>query len=156
MVRIVLLMSWYNLSYNQAQYQINNRLDFLRFLGVEVGARLPDENTIWDCKEAMKHTGLDRRLCDLFHEHLGNHGIPVRPGVLGDARFVEVPRRRVIREKELKAPEKLLETPSIPVTREEGEDAIDVHAEDQTTERVLSQTDVEARYTQKNGQTYFD
>jgi len=50
MFKIVMLISWYNLSYNQAQYQANNRLDFMRFLGVEIGERLPDENTIWDLR----------------------------------------------------------------------------------------------------------
>ena len=74
MFKIVMLISWYNLSYHQAQYQINNRLDFMRFLGVEVGDRLPDENTIWDFKEALKNTALERKLFELFNEHLENYG----------------------------------------------------------------------------------
>ena len=155
MFKVVMLISWYNLSYNQAQYQINNRLDFMRFLGVEVGTRLPDENTIWDFKEALKNTGLDRRLFELFNEGLANYGVKVSTGVLVDASFVEVPRRRVISESELKEPEKLLENESIQVTLEETEDNILVSAEDERTEHVLRQTDFEARYTKKNGETFF-
>ena len=124
MFRIVMLISWYDLSYNQAQYQINNRLDFMRFLGVEVGAQLPDENTIWDFKEALKKTGLDRRLFELFHENLEKHSIKVSLGIMVDASFVEVPRRRVISESELTEPDKLLENESIHVTLEETEEAI--------------------------------
>jgi len=155
MFRIVMLMSWYNLSYSQAQYQVNNRLDFMRFLGVEVGARLPDENTIWDFKEALKNTGLERRLFELFNESLEHLGIKVSAGVMVDASFVEVPRRRVISERELKEPEKLLENESIQVTLEEAEDKTVVSAEDDSTEHILRQTDFEARYTKKNGQTFF-
>ena len=155
MFRIVMLMAWYNLSYNQAQYQINNRLDFMRFLGVEVGARLPDENTIWDFKEALKDTGIDQSLFGLFNGNLEKLGIEVSKGVMVDASFVEVPRRRVISESELKEPKKLLENEAIQVSLEEGEDKILVSAEDERTEHILRQTDFEARYTKKNGQTFF-
>ena len=155
MFRIVMLMSWYNLSYKQAQYQINNRLDFMRFLGVDVGARLPDENTIWDFKEALKDTGMDRSLFELFNGSLGNLGIEVSKGIMVDASFVEVPRRRVISEKELKNPEKLLENGAIQVSLEECGDKILVSAGDGRTGHVLRQTDFEARYTKKNGQTFF-
>jgi IS5 family transposase len=155
MFKIVMLISWYNLSYNQAQYQINNRLDFMRFLGVEVGERLPDENTIWDFKEALKNTGLDRKLFELFNENLESYGIKVSTGVMVDASFVEVPRRRVISEKELKDPVKLLENESIQVILEETEDKILVSAKDDKTEHILRQTDFEARYAKKNAQTFF-
>jgi len=70
MFKIVMLIAWYNLSYNQAEYQINNRLDFMRFLDVEIGTKLPDENTIWDFKEALKKHGLDRELFELFNSKL--------------------------------------------------------------------------------------
>jgi IS5 family transposase len=150
-----MLISWYNLSYSQAQYQVNNRLDFMRFLGVEVGARLPDENTIWDFKEALKNTGLDRKLFELFNANLEKHGVKVSTGIMVDASFVEVPRRRVISESELKEPDKLLENESIKVSLEETEDKILVNAEDRRTEHILRQTDFEARYTKKNGNTFF-
>jgi len=155
MFKIVMLISWYNLSYNQAQYQVNNRLDFMRFLGVEVGERLPDENTIWDFKEALKNTGLDRRLFELFNEDLENYGIKVSTGIMVDASFVEVPRRRVISESELKDPVKLLENEAIQVILEETEDAILVSAKDEKTEHILRQMDFEARYTKKGGLRFF-
>ena len=155
MFKIVMLISWYNLSYNQAQYQVNNRLDFMRFLGVEVGDRLPDENTIWDFKEAMKNTGLERTLFELFNESLEDYGIKVSTDIMVDASFVEVPRRRVISESELKNPIKLLENKSINVILEVVEDKIIVHAKDDRTKHVLSQTDSNAHYTKKNNLTYF-
>lgn len=156
MFKIVMLMAWYNLSYNQAEYQINNRLDFMRFLGVAIGTKLPDENTIWDFKEAIKNNNLDKELFELFNEVLVNSGYKLDSGVMVDASFVEVPKRRVISETELKEPEKLLENESIQVTLcEEENDKILVVANDIETEHVLRQTDFEARWTKKNNASYF-
>ena len=53
MFKVVMLMAWYGLSYNKAEYQCNNRLDFMRFLGIECGGNIPDENAIWDFKESI-------------------------------------------------------------------------------------------------------
>ena len=72
-----------------------------------------------------------------------------------DASFVEVPRRRVISESELKDSVKLLENESINVILEETEDKILVSAKDDKTEHILRQTDFEARYAKKNSQTFF-
>ena len=155
MFKIVMLMAWYNLSYNQAEYQINNRLDFMRFLGVEIGTKLPDENAIWDFKEAIKKQGLDRELFNSFNNSLQDCGIKVNSGTIVDASFVEVPRRRVINETELKEPNKLLENEKINVTLEETEAAILVSANDEKTQHILDQTDFEARYTKKNDVTFF-
>ncbi|MDR2203415.1 MAG: transposase [Nitrososphaerota archaeon] len=49
-----------------AQYQINDRLSFMRFLNLEVGDKVPDGNTIWDFKEALKTTGVGQKLFDTF------------------------------------------------------------------------------------------
>jgi len=117
--------------------------------------RLPDENTIWDFKEAMKNTGLERTLFELFNESLEDYGIKVSTDIMVDASFVEVPRRRVISESELKNPIKLLENKSINVILEVVEDKIIVHAKDDRTKHVLSQTDSNAHYTKKNNLTYF-
>ena len=155
MFKIVMLMSWYNLSYNQAEYQINNRLDFMRFLGVQIGTKLPDENTIWDFKEGIKTHGLEDKLFELFNEELNKIGYKLDSGVMVDASFVEVPKRSVISEKELKNPEELLENEAINVTLEETKDATLVIANDEKTEHILSQTDFEARWTKKNNQSYF-
>ena len=44
------------------QYQINDRLSFMRFLGLEMGDKVPDGNTIWDFKEALKENQVDKKL----------------------------------------------------------------------------------------------
>ena len=155
MFKITMLMAWYNLSYNQAEFAINDRLSFMRFLGVEVGAKLPDENTIWDFKEAIKDNQLDRELFELFNKSLEAHGLKLNSGSMVDASFVEVPRRRVITEDELKDPKKLLNNQNVKVSLEETETETIVHPNDGKADYILPQVDFEARYTKKNGETFF-
>jgi len=52
MFKILLLQDWYNLSDHTIQYQINDRHSFQRFLNLQTDNKVPDENTIWDQKEA--------------------------------------------------------------------------------------------------------
>lgn len=155
MFKIVMLMSWYNLSYNQAEYQCNNRLDFMRFLGLECGEKIPDENAIWDFKEAIKSHNLEKYLFDLFNEMLVNSGYKLDSGTIIDASFYEVPKRRAISESEIKECDKPFANEAINATYEETEDNILVHANDAKTAHILSQIDFEARWTKKNDQSYF-
>ena len=45
MVKILLLQQWYNLSDQQVEREIRDRISFLNFLGYP--EKLPDRNTIW-------------------------------------------------------------------------------------------------------------
>jgi IS5 family transposase len=159
MFKIVMLISWYGLSYERSQYQINDRLSFMRFLGVELGGKLPSDSAIWDFKEAIKNTGVEEKLFKLFNKHLGEIGYELKSGSMVDASFVEVPKRRVITETELKEPEKMPDNELIQVTLEEGEKdgkpVTWVIPEDEKTEHILSQTDFNARWTKKNNQSFF-
>jgi IS5 family transposase len=131
----------------------------MRFLGVELGSKLPDENTIWDFKEAIRIQGLEKQLFELFNKTLATHGIAVSEGKIVDASFVEVPRRRVIKESEVKDAEKMLENENISITLgsppEPEAEYIDVLPNDKKTKHILSQVDFDARFTQKGGQWYF-
>ncbi len=46
MFKILILQSYYNLSDNQIEYQILDRLSFGRFLGITLNDKVPDENTV--------------------------------------------------------------------------------------------------------------
>jgi IS5 family transposase len=155
MFKIVMLMSWYGLSYKQAEYQCNNRLDFMRFLRIEIGSKVPDENAIWDFKEALKEHNLDVALFKRFEALLKEIGYKLDSGSLVDASFVEVPKRHVVSKTELETPEKLLENESLSVSLEEFEDSILLFANDDKTRHILSQTDFDASWTKKNNQSYF-
>lgn len=58
MFKITMLQQWYGLADMAAEYHINDSLSYMRFLGLEVGAKVPDGNTIWDFKEALKEKKL--------------------------------------------------------------------------------------------------
>ncbi len=43
----------YNLSFNQAEYQINDRLSFMRFLGLGLGNKVLDSHTLWNFENTL-------------------------------------------------------------------------------------------------------
>ena len=51
MSKILILQSLYNLSDDQIEYQIIDRLTFKRFLGLKASDRVPDSKTIWKFRE---------------------------------------------------------------------------------------------------------
>jgi len=46
MFKILVLQALYNLSDDQAEFVINDRLSFMRFLGLSLGDKVPDAKTI--------------------------------------------------------------------------------------------------------------
>jgi IS5 family transposase len=94
MFKIVLLKRFYNLSDEQTEYQINDRLSFKAFLGLRSGDRVPDSRTIWLFQENLIQKNLEEKLFALFHQYLDDLGLFVNEGKIIDASFVEVPRQR--------------------------------------------------------------
>ena len=50
MFKILVLQRLYNLSDDQTEYQINDRMSFMRFLGINLCDKVPDAKTIWKFK----------------------------------------------------------------------------------------------------------
>jgi hypothetical protein len=65
MFKITLLQDWNNTVDDNTEYLINCRLDWQRFLGLELGEKSPDAKTIWVYKEQLGKEGL-RELFELF------------------------------------------------------------------------------------------
>ena len=68
MFKIIILQRLYNLSDEQTEYQLNDRLSFKRFTGLGLSAKVPDTNTIWTFKEVLKKDQNERKLFDCFYE----------------------------------------------------------------------------------------
>ena len=98
MFKILILQKYYNLSDEQTEFQIKDRLSFMQFLGLQIGDNVPDEKTIWLFKEQLKENKLSEVLFDLFNKRLTDHGIVAKKGSIVDATFVDVPRQRNTRE----------------------------------------------------------
>ena len=94
MFKILILQRLYNLSDEQMEYQINDRLSFMRFLGLNMSDDIPDQNTIWLFRENLTKTKTIEKLFDKYDSYLEQHGIIAHKGSIVDASFVEVPRQR--------------------------------------------------------------
>jgi len=98
MFKILILQRYYNLSDEQTEFQIKDRLSFMQFLGLQIGDKVPDEKTIWYFKEQLKEKKLSKKLFNLFGNILMTNGIIAKEGSIVDASFVDVPRQRNKRE----------------------------------------------------------
>lgn len=103
MFKILVIQKMYNLSDEQAEYQINDRISFLEFLGLS--NRVPDFSTIWKFREGLVKAKVADSLFDLFYEQLKGENLIMKTGCIVDASFVEIPKPRNTREEnaEIKA-----------------------------------------------------
>ena len=74
MFKMLILQTLYNLSEERIEMQVLDRLSFMRFLGIGIGDSVPDANTVWIFKEALKKHGLTRDLFDQFQQFLREQG----------------------------------------------------------------------------------
>lgn len=94
MFKLLVLQQLYNLSDDGIEYQVRDRLSFMRFLGLQMEDRVPDAKTVWLFRERLKTLALVDVLFNRFHEQLARHGYVARAGQMIDATFVEAPRQR--------------------------------------------------------------
>jgi IS5 family transposase len=98
MFRMLVLQSLYNLSDEQVEYQVRDRLSFTRFLRLGIEDRIPDGTTLWLFREALAKAGLIEKLFERFGQHLEAKGYIARGGQMVDATIVPVPRQRNSRD----------------------------------------------------------
>jgi IS5 family transposase len=137
--KMSLLQQWYSISDSSVEYLINDRLSFQRFLGIGLNDKVPDANTLWDFKEALVKSGLDKELFDLFEKQMEELGVITRKGSIVDATFVDVPRQRNSREEN-----KDIKEGRIPEGWENPENA-----------HTFSQKDTDARWAKKGDETHY-
>jgi len=137
MFKILILQRYYNLSDDQVEYQINDRLSFMRFLNLTIADDIPDSKTVWHFREQITDLGLVEELFDLFLKELESLNLIVNEGKIIDASFVEVPRQRNNREENA-----MIKKGDIPESF-------------QSNPHKLSQKDTDARWTKKNNVSYF-
>jgi IS5 family transposase len=70
----LVLQALYNLSDDQAEYQLRDSFSFMRFLGLELEDAVPDAKTLWLYREALAKAGAVEELFDLFDGFLKNKG----------------------------------------------------------------------------------
>lgn len=135
--KVLVLQSLYNLADAQTEFQIRDRLSFLRFLNLSFEDTVPDEKTIWMYRNHLAERGLITKLFNRFDRFLTEQGYTAKKGMLVDASIVEVPRTRNSREdNETLAAGKLPESWT-------------------ANPHILRQKDRDARWTKKHGERYY-
>lgn len=137
MLKILILQRYFNLSDDQVEFQICDRISFMRFLNLTVADDVPDSKTIWNFREKIIDLDLTKPLFDLFISKLEELGLILNEGKIVDASFIEVPKQRNTKEEN-----KQIKVGEIP------KDFIENPAK-------LAQKDTDARWTKKNNISYF-
>jgi IS5 family transposase len=96
--KILILQAMHSLSDERCEYLIKDRLSFMRFLGLGLAAAVPDANTIWTFREALKRAGAVDALFRRFDEALRACGFLAMSGQIVDATIVAAPKQRNTQE----------------------------------------------------------
>ena len=135
MFKIMILQSLYNLSDDQLEFQIRDRLSFMRFLGLSLSDTVPDAKTIWLFREQLTEAKLIKKLFDQFDDFLRKNGFSAQKGQIVDASIIAAPKQRN--------------------SREENKQIQEGHTPDDWSENKQRQKDVDARWTKKGGKNYY-
>jgi IS5 family transposase len=135
MFKVLVLQSMYNLSDAATEAQILDRLSFMRFLGISIGDKVPDEKTIWTFRQQLGKLDLTEQLFADFDTYLRMTGYEAKRGQIVDASIVPAPKQRN--------------------TREENKTIKEGGTPEDWSEPVRRQKDVDATWVQKNGETHF-
>lgn len=139
MFKVLILQRLYGISDAQAEYQIKDRLSFMRFLGLSLCDSIPDEKTIWLFRERLVQANAIDILFYRFTRKLEDKGLITREGSIVDASFVDVPRQRNSKDEN--------------DTIKNGEVPEEWKAEGK--ENMVEQKDLNARWTKKNDETHY-
>lgn len=94
MFKILMLQALYGLSDDQAEFQIQDRLSFMRFLGLGLDDKVPDAKTIWLFREHLTQARAVENLFARFDKHLAKSGYLAMGGQIVDATIVAAPKQR--------------------------------------------------------------
>ena len=131
MFKILILQSLYNLSDDQMEFQIRDRLSFMRFLGLGIGDTVPDAKTVWLFREQLTEAKLIKKLFKQFDRFLRQNGFSAKKGQIVDASIVSAPKQRN--------------------TREENQSIKEGTVPDDWSQTKKRQKDTQARWIKKNG-----
>ncbi len=138
MFKIIILQTLYTLSDDQTEYQIIDRLSFMRFLGLSLADRIPDAKTIWLFRENLGENNGIRILFDEFENVLKESGFFAKSGQIVDASIINTPIRRTG-----KKDNELIKNGKNPKNW------------DKWPKSKKSQTDMDARWTKKGKRSFF-
>ena len=117
MFRVLVIQTTNNLSDERTEFLINDRLSFMRFLGLGLQDRVPDARTIWLFREKLTRAGAIETLFARFDAILRQSGYIAMSGQIVDASLIAAPRQRNTEEekkaiRERRVPEEWKDKPA--------------------------------------------
>jgi len=135
MVRVLLVQQMFNLSDEQMEFQLLDRLSFQRFVGLRDSSQIPDRTTIWTFKERLIQAGASESIFDAVNRQLAKHGYIARGGQMIDASIVPAPKQSISKEEK-----EIVREGATPIKWKPAK---------------RRQKDIEARWTKKHSKSYF-
>ncbi len=135
MFKILIIQSLYNLADDALEFQILDRLSFMRFLSLGINDKVPDSKTIWLFRKQLEEADVLDEIFKQFDIHIRSNGFEARSGQIVDASFIHVPIQRNSRDENKQIKES--ETPS------------------DWADNKAHQKDIDARWTRKNGVNHY-
>lgn len=139
MLKILILKRIYNLGDDALEYQILDRLSWMRFLGLHSIKEVPDAKTIWLFQDMLSKTDAGRELFMAFNRQMEEAHLITHTGTIVDATFVDAPRQHNTREENAKV--------------KEGEVPQEWDKPEQKAKR--SQKDTDAWWSRKYGEMHY-
>jgi len=135
MVRILLIQQLCNLSDEQMEFQLLDRLSFQRFAGLRRSSQIRDRTTIWTFKERLIKAGTSESVFDAVNRQLARHGYIARGAQMIDASIVQAAKQSLSTDEKAIVDEGAMPARWKPAQRR--------------------QKDLDARWTKKHGKSCF-
>jgi transposase len=94
MFKILVIQAQNDLADDRAEFLINDRLSFMRFLGLGLTDKVPDAKTIWAFRERLTRAGTVEGLFARFDRAIREAGYLPMAGQIVDASLVTAPKQR--------------------------------------------------------------
>lgn len=137
MFKLLILQRLYGISDEALEYQVNDRLSFMKFVGLGVEDKVPDATTVWLFRQKLVEQKLAEELFEKFESYLQKQGYQAAEGQIIDATLIPVPKQRNSREEN-----KEVKSGKMPQDWEKKPNK-------------KRQKDCDARWTKKNGENHF-
>lgn len=137
MYKAILLGQWHSLSDAKLEEALKVRLDFMNFVGLEIGERVPDETTICRFRNKLIERGIDQRLLIAINRELERLGLKIEKAAAAvvDATIIESAAR----------PKRIIE---MVIDREE--EKVEAHMAE-----IIESADKDARWLKKGKRSYY-
>ena len=137
MFKLLVLQQLYNISDDELEYQVSDRLSFMQFLGFGLADEVPDATTVWLFRKQLIEQELIEPLFEQFDDYLIEQGYSAQEGQIVDATLIPVPKQQNHKDEN-----EQIKQGEIPTSW-------------QDKPHKLAQKDTDARWTKKGGKSYF-